>query len=99
MGGTYKVKCKCGYETSVAVGASRALNFEHKSYYPVWCKACEKIGSSVFGATEPMCSHCQSPNIIRYDDTDLREVMNDDVTQNSQTNPESKRHIELTQGL
>jgi hypothetical protein len=99
MGGTYKVKCKCGYETDVAVGAGRALSFEHKSYYPVLCQACEKIDSSIFGPTEPICSHCQSTNILRYDHPDLRKVMEGELIENTQTTPEPKRHLELTEGL
>jgi hypothetical protein len=99
MGTVYKVTCICGYETGVGVGAGRALTREHKSYYPVLCQACEKVGSSVFGATEAICSHCQSTNLVRYDDPNLREAMEDYLTKNSQTDPESNRHIELTEGL
>lgn len=99
MGAAYKVKCKCGYETWVTVGAGRALGRENKYVYPVLCKTCEKIGESVFGVSEAICSHCQSTNLIRYDHPGLRKTMEDDLIRNSQALPESKERPELTEGL
>lgn len=99
MGGQYKVTCKCAYETWVMIGAGRVLCREGRYIYPVLCQACNKIGDSVFGGTDPICSHCQSTTVVRYDDPTLRRVVQRDLSENSNTDPESKRHVELTEGL
>ena len=107
MGTVYKVKCICGHETGVEIGDSRWLCRQKKYMYPVLCRDCGKIGSSVFsqgtstpnelGVSEPVCCHCQSTNITRYDHPSLRKVIEDDLPTAGFADP--RKNTELTNGL
>jgi len=85
MAGGYKANCKCGYETQVIAGSTRAMRGGQK-YQPALCKDCGKLGSSVYGKDVPKCRFCQSTNIVSYDDPELRV-------------DRSEQYVELTSGL
>lgn len=85
MAGGYKANCKCGYETQVLSGSTRAMR-DGQCYKPALCKDCGKLGSSLYGKDAPKCKFCQSANIVSYKDSELRA-------------DQSAKFIELTNGL
>jgi hypothetical protein len=72
MADGYKASCKCGYEAHILVGGNRSMGRTKTYYSPVFCRDCGKLGSSVFGLDAPTCTFCQSTNIVRYGNRELR---------------------------
>lgn len=110
MAGVFKVTCNCGHETSVGIGFTRMMCREHKTNFPVLCRACETIGTSIFfdgeldsdsatKAAEPICSNCESTNIVRYDDPQLRKKDDETLFDKAETGQRSGDYIELTEGV
>jgi hypothetical protein len=72
MAEVYMASCKCGYEKEVLVGSTRSMGRNGTSYSPALCRDCGKLCSSLYGTDAPTCELCQSKNIVRYGNRELR---------------------------
>ncbi len=72
-----KASCKCGYEAKIFVGVLESMACTNNYFSPALCKECGKMGSSLFGIDAPTCEFCQSTNIVRYGNSELRAIDKD----------------------
>jgi hypothetical protein len=98
MGSSVDAQCKCGYEALGLLIGGGMSNFTTFCSFPVFCKNCQQLQLTNLLAKHPDCPHCQSREIVAYDEDELQQAPGNNIVTSWNVSDRLGRILQLTDG-